>query len=404
MQVRTEQFFIYTLLMVLALNHKKIISTTIKNSQAKFFLSLVLLITPAIIGSIVHLANSSKNLDFENPYRNSFTGSALAALDNYTLPVAALLAFHLLATRLVNVFDLTKLFKLLNIFVFFNVLVSILAYLGYISNSYFQLFWSPTSESSSMSVALLAIQNARYSGIFNQPAEAGILYLISMLASCYLYAKKEYKLWLSSFFLLVSLVGGAISGSKITLFIGAAASIGFMIINKNLKLLVVTLISACTMFFFTSGLFGIGSTQYSSAISLQGNLLYLLTSGRWGQAGTQTTLVYQVLEFSPLFGLGLSNFGSNADSEVLRLLGTSGFFGLLAFVSGQFLLYQIIRVNISNLPVEKRLFVILYFSIIAGSFGLPVLSANKVGTILCLILIGFLHIQKDIDGPKKLSE
>ena len=80
------------------------------------------------------------------------------------------------------------------------------------------LFWSsPTGDLVSGTVAARSAQLGRFTGIVNQPVEAGTLYGIALLAALYLWHQQPWRL-VPVLTLLTA--GGAVTVSKIFLFVG----------------------------------------------------------------------------------------------------------------------------------------------------------------------------------------
>ncbi|MGC5381756.1 hypothetical protein ACPXB1_25105 [Micromonospora sp. DT68] len=84
----------------------------------------------------------------------------------------------------------------------------------------FLLIWRLGGDGES--VADRAEQLGRYSGMFNQPAEAGLLYSVALIAAVYLYRSQPVRLAVVS---LILAIGGALCVSKVALLVGLPVAV-----------------------------------------------------------------------------------------------------------------------------------------------------------------------------------
>lgn len=243
-------------------------------------------------------------------------------------------------------------------------------------------FWT---SSGSDSVAVLAETNVRYSGVFNQPLEAGLAYSVALLGLWLLpQVRVKYALILSPFVTL----GGILSGSKVfflSLFILGIAllvQLGRKEASRALALIPVALVSL--------GVVGLlGSATFTGAlerISGRGDdTLSGLTAGRLGSQGTLWESTRELRASRLLYGAGLGGLEIPYDSvwvEALVLLGLIGVVVMLVI----FLLLG--RGAFTGGDPSGRLFNIALFALlVGGSLGAPVLTANRVASWLWILIV-----------------
>ena len=377
--IRTEQIAIYACLGASAVRCRGL--------RWAFRPSPLPILTPLLfmlIVSAVALINAPRWL-------GQVPGDPLAALDNALLPIAtiSLAALWLLAG------DRATLLRNLCISaVSVLTLVSAVAIIQAIQpeqaliHDVLGRFWTP---SGSGSVAELAMGNRRFTGPLNQPAEAGIAFGLGLFASIYLTRCGLKFLFLQGLAFGFLLIGGLLAQSKLFYLVALPIALASMALGRTQRLRVIGsgLIAASVVAvgLMTTGLFEpLGYTRSFLNTTTLGSLSGL-TAGRFGGSGVVDQPLAYVLTHSPLYGLGLTYFGSQNDSEWLRIVGGSGLLGLMAFIAVLGILaYRLLR-NATVLPEPARWLAgsVLAMSIV-GSFGIPVLSANRAGTLICLVL------------------
>jgi hypothetical protein len=92
-------------------------------------------------------------------------------------------------------------------------------------------FWNTASQTIAVPVARLAAENGRYTGIFDQPAEAGLTYGLALL--CVIYLVRRGVQWqLAGVCAAVLVAGGALSLSK-TFLLGALPLAAWMVARSS---------------------------------------------------------------------------------------------------------------------------------------------------------------------------
>jgi len=325
--------------------------------------------------------------------------SALSDFESIMQPFVILLLFTLIVINfskgnakeriikaskiLIFLLSLNTIWSIFNIFMDFTTI-----------NSY---FWG-----SKESVASRAMTNGRFSGVFNQPMEAGVMYSIGLFCWVYLSERLEkIKLrYIISLFLMI--IGGLLTVSKVFLFGGLGLFFLGVIFNKNIWKLMFSLsfwslaIGAPTFYFFTKTWGGLdyllrffGSNQ---------GIIRLLTSGRFGENSQQSSLFESVWKQNPLFGSG---FGVHPiyDSGFFYFFGNGGLLALVFYVIILiiFVLMAIKFLILGKLNSESKFFSLIVILIIGSSVGVPVLTLNRVSIVLWVfvgLLIQYSHFFK----------
>lgn len=271
-----------------------------------------------------------------------------------------------------------------------------------------QYFWRGDE-----SVASRALTNGRYAGIFNQPMEAGVAYSIGLLAWLYLAENKFIDIRLkSTIYLLLMIVGGLFTVSKVFLIGGLGLFFVGSILIKNVR----TRIFRLSLLFF---LFGFPVYYYLlhtwdgmnylfrffNKNSYQDGFLNLITAGRYGGSNSQQGDFFSAIwKSSPIYGEGLGS-QQVLDSGFFHFFADGGLIGLgfylLILLS---LCYSIIKFySYTKLSSETKLFIGLALLIIIASFGAPVLTLNRSSVIVWLfigLLLNYLSytIQNRAEG------
>jgi len=271
-----------------------------------------------------------------------------------------------------------------------------------------QYFWTQARDGS---VAELALGNGRYTGIFNQPAEAGIAFGLGLFACIYLIRIGSNYLILKILVLSLLLVGGLLAQSKVFYLVSLSIALVSMVLGRTKRWRVLGSGLAAV----AVGSIGLLAAGMSEPLRYTGSFLNGatlgnvsgLTAGRFGGGGSVDGPLDFVLTNSPFYGLGMTYFGSASDSEWLRIVGGSGLLGLTAFTLVLAILaYRLIRNSTALAEPDRWLAGSVLAMTIIGSFGIPVLSANRAGTLVCLVLavtLGGLHTRLRREATGQLA-
>ena len=397
--VRTEQVAIYVCLAAFAVRYRSG-TWAFRPSPLPILFFLLFM----VIVSIVALINAPN-------WRGQVPGDPLSALDNSLLPMATIMlgALWLLSgTRASIIRNLciatVSTMTLAAVISILQVLLPEQAGLRQV----LQYFWTQARDGS---VAELALGNGRYTGIFNQPAEAGIAFGLGLFACIYLIRIGSNYLILKILVLSLLLVGGLLAQSKVFYLVSLSIALVSMVLGRTKRWRVLGSGLAAV----AVGSIGLLAAGMSEPLRYTGSFLNGatlgnvsgLTAGRFGGGGSVDGPLDFVLTNSPFYGLGMTYFGSASDSEWLRIVGGSGLLGLTAFTLVLAILaYRLIRNSTALAEPDRWLAGSVLAMTIIGSFGIPVLSANRAGTLVCLVLavtLGGLHTRLRREATGQLA-
>ncbi|MEK2458012.1 hypothetical protein [Tetragenococcus halophilus] len=238
------------------------------------------------------------------------------------------------------------------------------------------------------SVALRALTNGRYSGIFNQPMEAGTIYSIGLFCWYYLLKIKK-QLKIGDFLALMFLtLGGLLSVSKVFLVIGFPMFLLVMLINKTFYRHFIKVLSWTILFaIITLQLLVVWKGgEYLLRFWKPGqNLTTLVTAGRFGENSQQKLLFNSVIEHNYLLGGGYG-FSNVYDSLYFYFFSIGGIVGLILLLILYLSFFKQIINQLKNSRNETIILLLLFFFIIMAGFGAPVLVLNRVDIVLWLLI------------------
>ncbi len=263
-----------------------------------------------------------------------------------------------------------------------------------------QKYWSipDASTSASGTVGALASENGRYVGIFYQPAIAGVAYGIALFCLIFLVqthpGRRQIWLMLSACALCA---GGIVSVSKVFL-IGALPLALVLIVQDRSRKRLLGVLAAFTGVLIILGInnvlpaWGNGSVMLQHLLKPSGSLIATYTAGRFGSTATSTVLNESWLSLSPWDGFGAGGIATQYDSMWTETLAVSGLIGT-AFLAVEFIaLFGRWLGSRDAWPQPQwRLTGATLVLALAGSFGVPTLTGQRISTMLWLIL-GFLIV------------
>ncbi len=273
-------------------------------------------------------------------------------------------------------------------------------------------FYNPPTPNGDLSVSELAAQLGRFSGIFNQPSEAGIAYTVVFFLAIYLIVARARISFFEGGMILVIFLAGFISVSKIFFPLGVGLcliwSMYLAFSNKRFLLM------GSAMFFLIIivGLISISSGLFSSwrgldfflrlfDVSSDSNIVDLFSGGRFGNTNSDTVNYFSFLFENYLFvtGIGVNAF-ETLDNGLLGILSQGGIFSLI-FTLTPFVLLLYFVMKRLKYPEAQFILVLITF-IFFASFGGLVILYNRVNIILFLFLFAFTSkiIRLENDGKK----
>lgn len=333
--------------------------------------------------------------------------SVLRVLDWHILPIAGALSVAVLvykdrgATRVEE--------NLLWVMAWLLAVNSVIMILpGLVPDGMLNAFWSSGDLTAQGAVADRAASAGRSSGIFNQPSEAGVAYLLGLvawnsLARRGLAGRRGVVLWI---ILPIIALGGLWPVSKIFLY-GAPVVVAFLVVRSFFEGRIsriapyvvagIGVASLAPLLMSSAGL-----ERIASRLLLDREVgLATVTGGRYSSTGsTLQSEIDAVIEASPVVGYGLAapDMVGALDSQLFASLAISGLvgFALLTVLVGATLL------RIRTLPVEKATDGYALLGIFVGSgLGVPVLLLNRVGSMFLVMLTLALWTHPRAPSPKE---
>lgn len=274
-------------------------------------------------------------------------------------------------------------------------------------------FWGASDDVAS--VAVLAAGDGRFTGIFDQPAEAGIAYGMALFCLIWLARRQNWKPLLVAACAMMLIAGGAITLSKVFL-LGALplAALTALCIGGHGRIRVAawSAAAAATLWFLAaaglaptwSGLTAIRAYTHPAA-----SLVSQYSAGRYGAGGSLGPVVGDVLQSSPWSGFGGGGLNVAYDSLWVEVLVVSGVLGIVLAAT----MFALMAARWTRLrPVLKRPESHLAGAALAlaagASLGIPSLTANRGATLIWLVIgvlvTGRVPLVVDPPHPKRLHQ
>ena len=268
-------------------------------------------------------------------------------------------------------------------------------------------FWSTTPGTGGLTVAELAAENGRYTGIFNQPAEAGLAYGLALLCLIYL-VRMEMRWQLAGPCAAAVVTGGVLSLSKGFL-LGALPLAAWMAARSSgvrLRIITGCVLGATGMLLAGSaGLlprWAAGRSTLRYLLHPGGSFTAAYTANRYGPSGgTLSPVAADVLHASPWAGFGAGGLATPYDSLWLEILVLAGVLGIAMLCTSLVALgWRWLRLRATTGPAERSLAGSVLVLSIGTSLGLPTLTDNRVGIMTWLIL-GVMLTSRSVAPPER---
>lgn len=256
-------------------------------------------------------------------------------------------------------------------------------------------YWRPLGKQwagpRALDIMEVAVSTRRWTGIFVQPAEAGLAYSIGLLlALCAL--KQSTRTGPLAAGIVALLLGGSVAASKGFLLGFVLAAIYVAMPPRSGRMLAALGAGAAGLVVFSAipGLVGYNPvSQIEDKVTSERGLVASASGGRYGSEGVTSAAHAPVITASPWFGYGL-NAESHAtkafDSEFLAYLLVGGIPMVGAY------LWLLVMLALHGLRPPARgsaggaLILMLAVFVPLGGLGMPVLNGNRVGQVLGLFL------------------
>jgi len=251
-------------------------------------------------------------------------------------------------------------------------------------------FWDAAPAAGS--VAADAAENGRYTGIFDQPAEAGIAYGIALLLLIWL-ARQGWKPLPVTCTAALLVTGGVLTLSKV--FLLAALPVAVVtVLRGRARIRVLTVTTVVLSASWLAGVAGLlpgwhlGSQALDSLLHPHTSLTAQYTADRYGSAGTLAPEFTDVLRNAAVAGFGAGGLNGPAyDSLWQQVLVVSGLIGVILAATVFLLLAGRLLALRRMLRREDWQLACGAAVLAAGaSLGIPSLTANRAGTLLWLVL------------------
>lgn len=372
--LRTEQLAIYGLLITLGLA----LAPTTRMTSLRGLAAWRLLTTWALLLTIA--AASSIGILWTTPRWPQ--GDLLSGLDNLTGPVAVMLLVWLTVDPRTAQDRLVLAARWVALAVAGNGVLALamtqvdLAWL-------LRPFWA---AGMGQTTAQLAATLGRVSGLFNQPAEAGVAYGLAGLCAWYVWRDRPARLYL----VLVPIVlGGLVSVSKIFV-LGGLPLILWLVWRSRRG-------GARFGLLFVTAAVGLGLVQSGYAAQWTGldyltrlispgdeQAITFFSAGRFGEGSTLTRVVGEVARINVVRGVGVEGLRVPYDNGWVEAFVVAGLCGVVLYTLTLLWLW---RAGRTDPDPARRTFMTAVAVLAAGSsLGVPALTANRASTLLWLII------------------
>jgi hypothetical protein len=269
-------------------------------------------------------------------------------------------------------------------------------------------FWH--SASGTVTLAAQAGGIGRYTGIFDQPAEAGLSYGLALL--CVIYLVRRGMRWqLAGVCAALLVTGGALSLSKAFLLGGLPLAVWVIARSSGVRMRILAGGATGAAAMVLAGSVGLlpswvaGHNGLENLLHPTGSLAFVYTAGRYGPGGgTLGPVAADVLRASPWSGFGADGLAVAYDSEWLEILVLSGIMGAVLMCAALATLgWRWLRLRAVTAPAERSLAGSVLVLTVGTSLGFPTLTANRVGILVWLIL-GVLLTGRDYEPAGSLRE
>ena len=249
-------------------------------------------------------------------------------------------------------------------------------------------FWVQGQEGS---VWQSAYDVGRYTGIFNQPIEAGIFYSVCLIGAVHAYRYGK----MNRIFLLLAMAliifGGTASLSKNFIVLGTACAVGYAFLNKLLSRSLLVILSIPIIAAAPMGLQRLNINYITSLrdLYLDQGIIGALSAGRFGSEGGSVSMLFESLLVSGdwLTGRGL---GSHLplDSGYLEYFYQGGILSLAGYVLALAVLSKYGWANRTHR--DGPLLMVLMAYIWLSSAGGPTITASRTGIIVLILVCACL--------------
>lgn len=252
-------------------------------------------------------------------------------------------------------------------------------------------FWD--APGSPGSVAANAAGNGRFTGIFDQQAEAGVAYGVALFCLIYLAQRHAIRTRLAALGAAALITGGTLTVSKIFLLLAVPLAAMMVLRAPGSRVRVILCVTGTAAALWLLAVAHLlpswpgGSTMLRALLHPPGSLTAEYTAGRYSAGSRLGPVVGDVLHANPWSGFGAGGLETAYDSLWVQVLVLAGIFGLI--LAGAILIMLAVRwlrLRGTLGHREWNLAGATLVLVIGASLGLPALTANRACTLLWLIL------------------
>jgi hypothetical protein len=384
MGLRLEHFVIYGSLLYVM----------IFKMNAKMDKNIFLLMALCLANMFWMAAVSLRNLNWASPYR------LCAALENFTQPVALIIIIYSVVIRL-NQARRQNLLRVAGIAVIVMLCInSVIAILTMFYDTWPFLQYFVVADDT-RTVMQLAASMGRFSGVFNQPVEAGLAYSIGLLVWVYIATTSRRINSIAWVSLILLIIGGSLSVSKSFILGGFPLSMlyCFWTALSRLRIRKSALIGGIIWGLIGVAIVSLLAGSWAGRDFLlrffnYGNIkgegaIYLFTGTRFGgdESGVKS-LFAKTWSESPVMGFGvpLPEVGA-LDNAYIEYFFYGGIVGLVFYIAMLAVIVWVAFRGLRTDPKLGRLLMALWILIIGAGIGAPVLTINRSSIFLWVILV-----------------
>ncbi len=393
--IRTEHLLIYFLAffgaIILLVNRRPVFY-----SPSLFFIFLSMLFLTVI-------TSYSTLFGYEQIIDQTTIGKIISHAEKYLRPMAVIIALSVFfkisdtgssRKALINVSKALLYMLAINSTL---VLIQLFVDLSPILSHFTYGMGSASFDGETRSVSELGMSMGRFSGIFNQPAEAGLTYALGLFAWAYLSSIKDKVggiYWKRYLLLGLVSVGGFFTISKLFIVLGIPLFVVYlMFINKgahviNFKFFLIVFIGIVSIGYFVSKSETFYSL-YTLVDALNNRSLEGITGGRFGEESTVIEQFQHVWEHGALYGLGFASY-TCLDNGYLEFFVQGGIVCLAGYVA---LLIGMALTALKHLKTAEGkllMFIVVYVS--GAAVGMPPLTANRFSPIVWVFIVLIMFV------------
>lgn len=393
--LRLEHFVIYGSLLYVLIFQRQSLRRVIEDKQISSVIVLCLMIAFWI------LFVSLQNVGWTTPY------DMLAGLENFTQPAALLMVLSVSSERvtpakridllrigseaMIAMLSLNSLLSMLSVFIDTWPFVQ-----SFVVTAATEIQGQTTWEQ--------AADMGRLTGIFNQPAEAGMSYSIGLVAWVLLATMQRNGIgiyrWLA---LLLLLFGGILTVSKTFLFGGIPIAFAYLLwtiivrSDRNIHVstivggLAMTMLGSALVLEFADSWVGVDLALrfFDFGSYADDGVLSVLTGERFGREESGVGMLFSTtwLE-SPILGFGvpMRNMGA-LDNGYIEFFYYGGIVALVMYILILWLILARAIEGIKYNPTFGRFLLAIWTLIIGGNIGAPVLTLNRASIFLWITVV-----------------